>query len=299
MSIRQFLLTAGLLMFAAPAMAATDVPNDAVWYLHVNFAELRSSETARPIYNWLHKEIVVEVKDEVGVDLGDEVERLTAFGDGENGAVVVVEGVISETLSEAILENALAEATVVEREHRGKPYFLVGDPPEAGEHKLEDLEDGGFLSFAVDGKMLAAASEARLKALLDANGRIAGGGGGDALLILTADKTFVQAGLRAEEFADEADDWGSDIIRNTEQAALMVADARGRIAIEANLTSRTADMAQAIGNIVNGIISLQSFSSELEPGVREVLQNTRVDIDDVVLSIKTVIDPDMLVSILD
>ena len=65
--------------------------------------------------------------------------------------------------------------------------------------------------------------------------------------------------------ADDDDDWESNIVRNTEQAALLMADESGQLAIEAQLVSTDPKMAEAIGGIVNGLIALQAFNSELGP----------------------------------
>ncbi|MGI9204643.1 MAG: hypothetical protein ACR2Q3_11560, partial [Woeseiaceae bacterium] len=87
--------------------------------------------------------------------------------------------------------------------------------------------------------------------------------------------------------------------RNTEQAALLVSDASGMIAVEAQLVSTDPKMAQAIGGIINGLIGLQAFNSELGPEIQGLIRNTRVEVNDKMLSINTVIDPDLVVSVLD
>jgi hypothetical protein len=140
--------------------------------------------------------------------------------------------------------------------------------------------------------------EAELLAMLDKGGAIAGSGSHDgALFVLTADKAFVQAGLKTDSLKGE-DQWQSNIIRNTEQAALMVSGMNELIAIEAKLVSTEAAMARSIGGIVNGLIGLQAFNSELDPRIRSVIENTRVEVEDNVLSVATVVDPDLIVAVL-
>jgi hypothetical protein len=58
-------------------------------------------------------------------------------------------------------------------------------------------------------------------------------------------------------------------------------------------------MAEAIGGIVNGLIALQAFNSELGPEVQRLVQSTQIEVRDNVLSISTVIDPSLMVTILD
>ena len=67
----------------------------------------------------------------------------------------------------------------------------------------------------------------------------------------------------------------------------------------AKLVSTDPKMAEAIGGIVNGLIALQAFNSELGPEIQSLIQNTKVVVNDAILSINTVIDPDMIVSMLD
>jgi hypothetical protein len=54
-------------------------------------------------------------------------------------------------------------------------------------------------------------------------------------------------------------------------------------------------MAESIGGIVNGLISLQAFNTELDPEIRELIQNTRIQVKEKLLSISTVIDPQTIV----
>ncbi len=136
--------------------------------------------------------------------------------------------------------------------------------------------------------------------MLDSRGEIAGAGSHDgALFVLSADKTFVQAGMQADNMAiEDDDDWESNILRNTKQAALLLADKDGMIAIEAQLVSTDPKMAEAIGGIVNGLISLQALNSDLDPEIQDLIRNTRVEVQDNTLSINTVIDPDVVATVL-
>ena len=143
-------------------------------------------------------------------------------------------------------------------------------------------------------------TEKQLQALLDRGGEIAGAGSHDgALFVLSADKSFVQAGMHADNMANEDDDdWESNILRNTKQAAVLIADKDGMIAIEAQLVSTDPKMAAAIGAIANGLIGLQAFNSDLDPEIQELIRNTRIEVVDNTLSINTVIDPDIVVTVL-
>ncbi len=180
------------------------------------------------------------------------------------GTVIIIDGPISKKAQDKLLALAVLEGDVDTREHDGNTYYFAGhDEARTGSDSdpFDDLEDAAYFSFAVNNKAIIASTENQLKALLDNGGKIVGGQSHNgALFVLTADVSFVQAGLRTNGLADDDGDWESNILRNTEQAALLIADKSGQIAIEAQLRSKDPKMAQSIGGIVNGLISLQAFN---------------------------------------
>jgi hypothetical protein len=284
------------------------LPDDTVWYMHADLEAMRDSASGSPIYAWFEGEVMVEINEELGIDLNAEVNSVTAFSESTNGAIIIVEGPLSKSSQEKMLAIAVLESTVDTRLHNGMEYYFIGDGDEVrdgdedrqnGHDHFDDLEDVSYSSFAIDGKAIITSSEDQLKELLDNGGKIAGSGSHDgALFVMSADTSFVQAGLRTDGLADDDDDWNSNIIRNTKQAALLVSDSDGMIAVEAKLVSTDPKMAEAIGGIVNGLISLQAFNSELGPEIQSLIRMTEVDVNDNTLSISTVIDPEMVLTVL-
>ena len=289
------------LFTAVPAIALADIsgddlPPDTVWYLHADLDAMRSTEAGRQLYGWLEEEVIVEVSDELGIDLGEEVDRITAFSSDGDSYVAIVEGRLSRDAQQTVLEITEQKEELARSEYRGKTYYYAGgaDPERRGDIELE--RGPGYFTFAIPGKMIATSSEEALKALMDSNGKVAGAGShADTLFVLSADKQFVQAGMRTAEFADDDDDWDSNILRNTEQAAMLISDQAGMIAIVAKLVSTDAKMTQSLASIVNGLIALQMFSSDIDPDVASILQNTKVNAVDRVLSVSTVLDPAVVV----
>jgi hypothetical protein len=266
---------------------------------------MRSTESGSKIYVWFEDEIADDVSEEIGIDINTEVNSITAFSDATNGTVVVVEGPLTKESQERLLAIATlqAEGAVDLLEYKDMIYYHVGDEDDErsrGDEPFEDLEDSAWFSFAIDGKAILASTEQQLKALLDSGGKIAGAGSHDgALFVLSADNTFMQAGMQADNmFMDDDDDWESNILRNTREAALLIADKAGQIAIEAKIVSADPKMAAAVGGIVNGLISLQAFNSELDPEIQDLIRNTRVEVTENTLSINTVIDPDIVAAVL-
>ena len=303
-----------LLLFSFPlhtsgAVTAGDLPGDTIWYMHADLEAMRTTESGSKIYGWFEDEVVEEISEETGIDLSTEVNSrllaITAYADATNGTVVVVDGPLTMESQERLLAIATLEADgdIDLLEYKGMTYYHIGDEEDEGDwgnEPFDDLEDSAWFSFAIDNKAILTSTEKQLQALLDRGGEIAGAGSHDgALFVLSADKSFVQAGMHADNMANEDDDdWESNILRNTKQAAVLIADKDGMIAIEAQLVSTDPKMAAAIGAIANGLIGLQAFNSDLDPEIQELIRNTRIEVVDNTLSINTVIDPDIVVTVL-
>ena len=135
-----------------------------------------------------------------------------------------------------------------------------------------------------------------MEALLADKGKVTGVRGEKGqLFVLSAERNLMQAGARTNEFDDDGD-WDSNILRNTEQAALLIADQAGKIAIEAQLVTTEAEMAESLASIVRGLISLQVFNDDMDPDIANFLQNTDVDVDGNKLTISVTLDPEVVVA---
>jgi len=284
-------------------VSGSDFPDNTTWYLHVDLKAMRDSESGNKIYSRFATEVVVKAYDEIGIDINKEIDSITAYADAEYNAALIFEGSIGKETQEKMREVAAEETVVVTRQYKGKEYYFIGDGPEPGSDdrtSFDDIEDASYSSFAIKNKLIVAASEEHLKALLDNGGKIAGSNSpDDAIFVLSADRSFVQAGGRTDGMSGDDDDWQSNILRNTKQAALLIADRSGMIAVEARLVSDDPQMAEGIGNIVNGLLALQMFSTDIPAEFRDILKNTNVNVDDSTLSISIVVDPDVIISVLD
>ncbi|NOX67688.1 MAG: hypothetical protein GXP15_00740 [Gammaproteobacteria bacterium] len=297
---RQFLFPLFFFLpFAANAAVSTgDFPDGTMWYMRADLKEMRSTDAGRQLYAWFDDEVFSELKDEIGIDLNTEVNRLTAFSNTLRGAVIVVEGNISDESRDKLLALAELEGSLEMLTYEKKTYYHIGNGrSNDGENGIDSLQDSAYFTFALKDRLIVASGEGQLKALLDKNGKIAGSGQrSGSLFVLTADKDFAQAGMRTEGLGDI--DWDSNILRNIEQAAVLVADQDGMIAIEVRLVSSNPGMAKSVASIINGLISLQAFNADMDPAIAQVLENTKVDVADKVLSISTVVDPEVIVNVI-
>jgi len=298
-----FAALVALPLSAMAEVALDDLPGGTVWYFHADFERFRTTPAGQELDKWLRWEVYDEIEDELGIDLNKEVNQFTAFSDASNGAAIIIEGPLTKATQEKIMSMVADKESVEELESDGNGYYHVGDDEKSGAQSdpFEPFEDTAYFSFALQNKLLITGTEGYMQELLGNSGKVSGmGSHNGALMVLSANQSLVQAGMHVDGLIDEDDngDWESNIVRNTEQAALLVADESGMLAIEAQLVSTDPKMAQGIAGIINGLIALQSFSTDIPAEVRDLIANTKVEINDNVLSINTVIDPDLVVSII-
>lgn len=294
----------GATMPARAEIDASHLPGQAAWYLHADLEAMRTVPSGHALYEWLRNEVFAEVKREIGIDIGQEVDSVTAFADQALGAVLLVEGPISQPTRDKLLALATLRAKLDTRTYDGKTYYHVEPVAQRerdrGRRSFDAFEDSAWFTFDIRDKLVVTSTREQLEALLDTGGRIAGAGShAGSLLVLTADKEFVQAGARTAALGDDDTDWNSNILRNTEKAALLVSDREGLIAVEAQLVSKDPAIARSLGGIINGLVSLQAFNEEIDPAVRAIIESTKIEVLDNVLSIDTVLDPEIVVRVLD
>ncbi len=114
MTARRFFLL--LLIFSFPltvhaGVSADDLPGDLVWYMHADLEEMRATESGSPLYDWFDDEVIAEINDEVGINLSTEVDSVTAFSDGADSTVIIVEGPLTKSSQDKLLAMATLEAT--------------------------------------------------------------------------------------------------------------------------------------------------------------------------------------------
>ena len=307
------LLVISFLFIAMPStllagIGPDDLPATSKWYFHADFEEMRSSDAGRHLYGWLQREVFDDIREDVGVDLDKEADTLTAFATLDEGPVVVIDGKFSQSTQDKLLAIAAAGGELERLEAAGKAFYHVRDDDDEDEGydagsvsiELDSFDDGAYFSFAIRNKLLIAGTRERMQTLLADKGRIAGNknAGSGALFVLNAERNLMQAGARADNLRENGN-WDSNILRNTEQVALLVADKAGKIAIEAQLVTTAKEMADSLASIVRGLISLQIFNDDMDPEVAEFLQNTSVDVSDKTLKISVALDPETVVAAID
>jgi len=307
------LLIVGLLLivpgFADAAVTPDGVPETSTWYFHADFEQMRTSDAGKHLYGWLQREVFEDIHDDAGIDLDKEADRITAFSDVESGAVVLIEGDISQDSRDKLLALAAGAESLETYEHKSKTFYFAegersgrdGESNGRSEIEIDSFDNGVYFTFALKNRLLATSTRENMESLLASNGKIPLRKTTDGtLVVLTAEKSLIQAGMKADQVDDDGDGgWQSNILKNTEQVAVLVADVAGKIGVETQLIAKQPEMAESLASIVRGLISLTMFSDEMDPDILEFLQGTSVEVDGSKLKISVSVDPEMLIAVLD
>jgi hypothetical protein len=266
------------------------------WYAHVDLVEMRSSDAGRELYNWLDEEVFEELRDEIGFDADKEANTITALATSEGGTVVVIDGEFSATTGDKIVAIAALASDFNTLSHDGKAYYQIEDEPD--DHNSQSFDNVAFMSVALKNKLLVTASKDQMHQLLSNNGKISGNYDDDgALIVLRGDKNFVQAGMDPNSFDDMG--WDSNILRNTEQLALLVSDSADLLAIEAQLIASGAEEANTLASVARGLLAIISLSGEADPELIAFLNDTEIEVDGATLRVNISLDPELLVEAID
>ncbi len=308
--MRFFKILAVLTLLAVSGAAAADagsVPGNANWYFHVDLKQMRSGGPGVAMYDWLRDEVMSEIRDDAGIDVEKEVDRVTSYATGDDGAVLIVDGKLSQETRDKIMAFIAAGGDITPLKSKGKTYYHFGGNEEMDEDivyeagniglQVESLGEESWVSMAVKNKVIITSTEGHMQELLASNGKVKGTRSvDDALMVLTAEKTLVQAGMKSGMLGEG--DWDSNILRNTEQVAFLISAAANKLAFEAKLITTEAEMAESLASVARGLISLVMFDEELEPEVAAALQGTRVEAKGNNLSISVALDPELVVQTL-
>jgi hypothetical protein len=289
--------------FALGELTASGLPATSTWYFHADFDEMRGSDAGKPIYAWLQREVFADVREDAGIDLDKEADSITAFSAVESGAVVSIEGEISQETRDKLLAMAAGADEFDTLKHGGTTfYYAKGDNHEKNNKiEVDSFENGVYFTFALEDRILATSSREQMELMLDSKGKLPERSADrGTLMVLTAERSLIQAGIQADQVEDDGDGgWRSNILKNTEQLAVMVADAAGKIAVETRLIATQPEMAESLASIVRGLISLAMFSEDMDPEVAQFLMGTTVDVDGSALNIRMALDPESVVVALD
>lgn len=305
------------LLLAIPGLAtadASDVPGTATWYLHIDLKQMRSESAGKVLYDWVEGEVFDDVREDAGIDLGKELDSVTGYSLEGQGPVFLFEGQISQETRDMAMTAIAAQGDLQAKKSSGTAYYRLMDGNSDGEDgaasidggnieiEFEALQDESWISLDLKNKVIVTATEGQMKDMLKNGGKIAGGGGHKgAMLVLTAEKALLQAGMNSGALGagDDGDSgWDSNILKNTEQVAFLVAAAANKLAFEAELITTEPEMAESLASVVRGLISLVAFNDEMDDAAIAVLRGTKVEAKGNSLKVSVAIDPSLVVATL-
>ena len=212
-----------------------------------------------------------------GSYVDEELDSLVAYSTGSDHGVIVAEGKFSQETRDRVMAFIASGGDINPLKASGQTYFRFG-----GDESIDDdvTYDAGNIEFQIDSlaEQLVGFDQYqeqdhrdldrartcrncwRTRADLKVRGKHK-----NALLVLSANRALVQAGMKSEVIGEDA--WDSNVLRNTKQAALLIAAAGDKLSLQAKLTTIEAEMAESMASVVRGLVSLASFDDDMDDDV--------------------------------
>ena len=96
-----------------------DLPDHTTWYLHADHQANPTDHPRGAVYSSIEDEVDEDIREDDVIDISTEVDSVTAFADGDNGTIVIVEGALTNETQEKLLELDALVGPVDPREHDG------------------------------------------------------------------------------------------------------------------------------------------------------------------------------------
>lgn len=298
------LLVASVLLAEGPVLAGPlvieQVSGGANWVAHTDYQQFNNSWTGQLI----RKELVNLGIEEKLTNFAtvfsfhplDDVRDVTIYGTGKDRekAVVLIEGVFDKERILALVrmnpqhkEITYGDIVLHEwfDENQKGPNGTVGQMMYGCFYQDDLIVMGAGLEGvkqAIDvlnGSAPNAASGVFNQAALDAKG------------------TFFQvAGKRVGEMVGQ--DPQAAVLRQTDQLGLAIGEVEGKFYIDLGLTARSAEAAQAITKMLDGIIALASLPNEEQPMLAELAKKVKVSCEKNTVQVHFESDPEAVVQFL-
>ncbi len=290
---RFILITLLLLPFTAPATDGA-LGEGSPWFVQVNLAAMRGASDDGALYGWLRREVIEDLEEEFGEGTIDELDALAVFGAGpdRDGFSVMVEGRLDEELRDTVIRRLAAESL-----SDVDGAYLAGADKELAERFDLEIEGGSlYLGFDEDSAVFVTTRRSLLDAFL-AGDRFAPLAASD-LLVLRAEP-MLSGGVDTAALGEGHGHWDSQVMRNIRRAGFALTDAAGGYDVRVELIAVDGAQAQALQNIVQGLIGLQTLSaSEGDPEL-SFLSSLKSEREDDRVSLSVNVSSDEMLELLD
>ena len=146
--------------------------------------------------------------------------------------IIVIEGNISQETEDKVVAMGAASGSLNRHGSGKQAFYHIQDDDDVdfdGDDisiDVDSFDNGAYFSFAVKNKLIVTSKREQMEALLANKGRFEGvRSERGQLFVLSAERGLIQAGARTVDF-DGNGSWDSNILRNTEHAALLVRQTR-------------------------------------------------------------------------
>ena len=185
-------------ILAQPGSAMPLAAADSAFYLQINIDRMRTGAASAQLYQWLEREALNELREELGNDMIDQLDGISIFGSGaQQHPAIVLHGATSQQLRDRIVDKFFADNDEVEllSKHQ-RNYYAFGDI----DIKLDGLtineidSDMLFLAFGDNNQTLITPAEDVLDDFLQQGSFVIQAMPQD-LIIIQADRTLAQGGM--------------------------------------------------------------------------------------------------------
>lgn len=295
-------LIAGVLLAAVPALAGPlvieQVSGGASWVVHANQQQFKKTQTGQLIRKELVNLGIEENLSNFAMIFSfhplDDVRDVTVYGTGKDRekAVVLIDGFFDKERILSIL--------------RMNPQYKeikYGDIVlhEWFDENQKDPNQMMYGSFYKDDLIVMGAGLEAVKLAVDVlKGSAKNAAGGIFNQpVLNAKGAFFQAvGKRVGEMVEQDQDPQAAVLKETDQLGLAIGEIEGKFYIDLGLTAKSEEAAQAITNILDGIIAFVSLPNEEQPKLAELAKKVKVSCEQNTVQVHFESDPEAVVQFL-
>jgi len=304
--IRLSLILLAILVVAAdPVRAQPVAASDSQFYLSVNIDALRGSDASEPLYRFLDGEVLDELRDEFGTGLVDAISGVSIFGTGADQApAVVLHGIIPPTARDRIVDEVFRDKGEVElKTMHGRNYYEFADLEldwDGVEEREGGRHDALLIAFGDRGQSMITPDPLLMDRFLR-DGALPEAEMSPELMVLQAERPLAHAGMNnhGERAGNRRHGpWESKMLRRVQRIGMVFADAGGSLAFTLEAESESAELAEAMANLVRGLISLKMLSEDPDPKMR-LLDNVEVTTRESSVRLELTIPPEDLEKLLD
>lgn len=276
--------------------------DDSAFYLAINIDAIRDGRASAALYTFIDTEILDDLRGELGTDAVDAIEGISIFGTGAHQTpVILLHGDIPQSARDRFVDEIYEKKQEVELlTQHGRNYFAFGDVQldwdgvdSEGDH------DALLLAFGDRGQTMITPNPEVMSEFLR-QGFLPDAVMNEDLMVLKADRALAQGGLnnRHNAFSGNGGAWESELFRKVDRIGMVVADDTEALRISVEAHTASPELAQALENIVKGIVSLKALSSDAADKL-EWLDSLQIESTDSVTRLNALIPAEALKVIID